>query len=400
MHLLKSLPSYVSYLMLPVMVSAGFLFAMQGTALAARQQVHHQTSDSRDAVLKKGDCLDALLSRNGVGANQQKAATRALEKDNLHPRALRAGSRILLTFARGMDGGKKLLTLRVSLNGHRTVLLASRADGSFSVVKGVQTAKAQIPQMAFRTVTGHIGRNFQSSLNAMGVPVKVVAEAHRALVYAPDLPAHPPAGSWIHIVYETTSRSSYWSRTSAMLRSITLGFKGRRRSIYRYPVNKGMTAFVEPDGLGVLLAHLADPAPQAHITSPWGWRIHPILDRPEFHKGIDMAAPMGTPIRAPANGKVVFAGWHGNYGLLLKIEHIRHLVTAYGHLEKIARGLHDGSQVRKGQVIGYIGSTGLSTGPHLYYEVWVDGRRVNPAQKAIAVPVHLNGIKFRNFLRA
>ncbi|MBU6475959.1 MAG: M23 family metallopeptidase, partial [Alphaproteobacteria bacterium] len=256
---------------------------------------------------------------------------------------------------------------------------------------------AQVPQMTLHAVTGHVGRNFQSTLHAAGVPAKVAEEAHKALVYAADLPVRPAAGAWFHVVFETAPHAGA-ARAPAALRSVTLDFKGRRRSVYRYPVGQDMTAFVEPNGLGMLLAHLADPVPRAHVTSAWGWRIHPILDRPEFHEGIDMAAPMGTPIRAPASGTVVFAGEHGNYGILLKIRHISRLVTAYGHLERIAGGLHDGTYVKKGQVVGYVGSSGLSTGPHLYYEVWVDGRRVNPAQKDIAVPVHLGGARFRKFL--
>lgn len=123
---------------------------------------------------------------------------------------------------------------------------------------------------------------------------------------------------------------------------------------------------------------LRTPVAHARISSGWGWRIQPVLGGHEFHKGIDYAAPKGTPVRAAMAGVVDLRAWHGNYGRLIEIRGDHDMLTRYGHLARYAAGIRVGWRVRRGQVIGYVGSTGLSTGPHLYFELWRHGRRVNP----------------------
>ncbi|MBB6184622.1 M23 family metallopeptidase [Oleiagrimonas soli] len=149
------------------------------------------------------------------------------------------------------------------------------------------------------------------------------------------------------------------------------------------------------DARGRMLQMIDLNAPLRHtrISSGWGWRKQPVLGWREFHKGIDYAAPIGTPVRAAMAGTVDMARWHGNYGKLVEIRHGDHLVTRYGHLSRFARGLHNGSHVRRGQVIGYVGVTGLATGPHLYFELWRRGRRIDPLRTALvrirpSTPLH------------
>lgn len=137
---------------------------------------------------------------------------------------------------------------------------------------------------------------------------------------------------------------------------------------------------------------LGSPVRTGRMTSPWGWRIHPVLGVRKFHKGVDYAAPKGTPVYATEDGVVQTIGWRGNYGRYIKLSHNEHLATAYAHLAKFAAGLKPGTHVRKGQVIAYIGASGLATGNHLYYEVLVDNRQVDPLQH-IVVQVNLDGSK-------
>lgn len=135
------------------------------------------------------------------------------------------------------------------------------------------------------------------------------------------------------------------------------------------------------------MATLETPVDDAHITSPWGWRLHPILKRRRFHKGVDYGAPEGTPVHAAEDGVVESIGRRGHYGLYLRIRHCSTVETAYAHLAAFAAGLHVGSEVHRGEVIASVGRTGWATGPHLYYEVIVDGRRVNPDKPGLEVPV-------------
>jgi murein DD-endopeptidase MepM/ murein hydrolase activator NlpD len=136
---------------------------------------------------------------------------------------------------------------------------------------------------------------------------------------------------------------------------------------------------------------------QGRLTSGFGERFHPILGYERFHDGVDLAAPAGTPIVAAADGRVVGAGWTGGYGQAVEIAHLGGVETRYGHMSRIAA--YPGEAVRRGQIIGYVGSTGLSTGPHLHFEVMKNGRPVNPLSiKAIgALPASLEGEKRISF---
>jgi len=132
------------------------------------------------------------------------------------------------------------------------------------------------------------------------------------------------------------------------------------------------------------------------VTSGFGERFHPILGYRRMHAGLDLGAAYGSPVHAAADGRVVSAGWHGGYGQMVEIAHAGGIATMYGHMSRIAAV--SGSYVRQGEVIGYVGSTGLSTGPHLHYEVLKDGRPVNPASvKLSGGPAHLEGAKLHQF---
>lgn len=126
------------------------------------------------------------------------------------------------------------------------------------------------------------------------------------------------------------------------------------------------------------LAVLKNPTKSGRLTSPFGPRKHPISGRIKPHRGIDLAAPTGTPVLAAADGTVLFQGAQGSFGNLSRLKHGRNVVTAYAHLDRFELGLTPGMRVRKGQVIGYIGTTGRSSGPHLHYEVLLNGEHVDP----------------------
>jgi len=140
-------------------------------------------------------------------------------------------------------------------------------------------------------------------------------------------------------------------------------------------------AFYDDRGRSLRRAFLRAPLRFSHISSRFGGRFHPILKRWRTHEGTDYAAGYGTPVRATADGIVTEAGRNGGYGNLIEIRHANGIRTRYGHLSKFAKGLHVGQHVLQEQTIGYVGSTGLSTGPHLHYEFLVNGRPTNPQRK-------------------
>jgi murein DD-endopeptidase MepM/ murein hydrolase activator NlpD len=136
---------------------------------------------------------------------------------------------------------------------------------------------------------------------------------------------------------------------------------------------------------------LKTPMDASHVTSGFGMREHPILGYSAMHTGIDFGAQMGTPILAAGNGKVVMAGFNGGYGLYVKLQHTADIGTGYGHMSRLGPGIKPGVSVRQGQVIGFVGATGMATGPHLHYEFYRSGHPVNPLTQKASMRAALGG---------
>ena len=159
---------------------------------------------------------------------------------------------------------------------------------------------------------------------------------------------------------------------------VKASFGGQERTFYRFRMEDGSVDYFDEDGRSARQFLLRNPVPNGTFRSGFGPRRHPILGYSRMHTGADWSAPTGTPIIAAGNGVVEKAGWAGGYGRQTIIRHANGYKTSYNHQSGIARGVHEGAEVRQGQVIGYVGSSGLSTGAHLHYELMVNGTKVDP----------------------
>jgi murein DD-endopeptidase MepM/ murein hydrolase activator NlpD len=168
------------------------------------------------------------------------------------------------------------------------------------------------------------------------------------------------------------------------------------KEIYRFEPEDGSADFYNAKGESVRKELLRTPLDVIRITSTFGMRKHPILGYSRMHKGVDFAATTGTPIFAAGDGTVAILGTQSGYGNYIRIKHSAQYATAYGHMSRFASGLRPGSKVRQGDVIGYVGSTGMATGPHLHYEVLVDGTQINPMSVKLAGR-KLDGKELRRF---
>jgi murein DD-endopeptidase MepM/ murein hydrolase activator NlpD len=164
------------------------------------------------------------------------------------------------------------------------------------------------------------------------------------------------------------------------------------RAVWYAGADGGKGGYFTPDGKNLRKAFLRSPLEFSRISSGFGMRMHPIMQQWRAHKGVDYAAPTGTKIRAVGDGVVEFSGMQGGYGNLLVLKHNGHYTTAYGHLSRIAPGLHRGARVSQGDTIGFVGQTGWATGPHLHFEFRVAGEPRNPLTIAMpaALPVPSN----------
>lgn len=239
--------------------------------------------------------------------------------------------------------------------------------------------------------TGRIGEDLSKSLLAAGVPEAqgraYVAVLGRAIQLASGL----SVDDRFDIVIERKPDG-----TLGQLLFVGLDRIARADvSLLKWTDGKS-TIWVNADGVGGEDSSRMGLPVNGRVTSGYGTRFHPILGYARFHKGLDLAAAWGTPIVAAADGRVVSAGWHGGYGQQIQIAHADGMETTYGHMSRMAA--RAGEIVRKGQVIGYVGSTGLSTGPHLHFEVMRNGRPINPATAKLGSGLgHLQGEKLHQF---
>jgi murein DD-endopeptidase MepM/ murein hydrolase activator NlpD len=200
----------------------------------------------------------------------------------------------------------------------------------------------------------------------------------------------------IEVFFSQPDGDDLMSEDSELL-YVSATFGGNTRNFYRFKMADGTVDYFDQDGRSAKQFLLRNPLPNGRFTSGFGGRNHPILGRAARHTGVDWAAPRGTPIIASGNGEVEKAGWAGGYGRQTIIRHANGYETSYNHQSAIAKGIKPGAKVRQGQVIGYVGSTGLSTGNHLHYELIVNGRKVDPMRVRLPVGRILKDADLANF---
>ncbi|MFL6733200.1 MAG: M23 family metallopeptidase [Sphingomicrobium sp.] len=269
---------------------------------------------------------------------------------------------------------------------------AEETSATLQVISAVPlAAPADEGEVDAQRFTGRVGENLSGSLLAAGVPElqgrQYVAILSRAIQLTDGLSVDDrfdlvlqrgPSGKLGQLLYVGLDRIA---RADVELLKWTDG-----KSVI----------WVNADGVGGEDRSRLGLPVHGRLTSGFGERFHPILGHMRFHKGVDLAAAAGTPIVAAADGRVVGAGWHGGYGQQVEIAHQGGTETSYGHMSRIAA--HIGQIVRKGEVIGWVGSTGLSTGPHLHFEVTRNGKSLNPMSAKLGNgPGHLQGEKLHQF---
>lgn len=272
----------------------------------------------------------------------------------------------------------------------------SEGDSGWQAATGATDNDRQAGQFVVRHSAGIVGKNFRTALQAASLPKPLIDEVVLAFKYDADAPGALPQHAAFSIIYEGVLQDGKFQAPQLRYAALNDGRKTHR--IYRYQTDSRTTAFVHANGQGVAVVDLSKPLMiEAKITSPYGWRIHPVFGDRRFHEGVDFGAPKGTPVVATADGTIEDIGWRGNYGEYIRVRHDGHLETAYAHLAGFARGMQRGTQVKRGEVIGYVGRTGVATGPHLYYEVLIDGKQVDPMKAPPVVPVTLSGTQLAEF---
>lgn len=358
-----------------------------------------EVTANRTITVRAGDTVESILTREGIAPDQRAAALAALG-ELYDVSQITPGDQIELSMRATLDGSQatRLVALQLRPLYKGNVAIVAGGDGAFHRQGALARHSYKSATLGITTRQGRVTSDLSQDLLTAKVPQSVADDVVSAFAYDPETPANPAKGSKFTVVYETTQiASKNGLRHTDVMRYADLDVNGVTHRIYRYETKDGKVAFMEETGQGVEPFALSSPIHNARVTSPFGWRIHPVLKVRKFHNGIDFAAPKGTPIYAAGDGVITSIGWHGNYGRFIKIVHNDRVATTYGHMSGFAKGLHVGSRVTKGQVIAYVGSSGLSTGNHLYYEVLVDKKHVDPAQREVMLDLNLDGSSLVRF---
>ena len=326
----------------------------------------------RQEKIQSGDTIGSLLARLRVVDPE---ASRYLRTPgNAHSLYHLAPGRVVEAKT---DQNGLLLSLRY-LDGKGDELIVERgASGLHSIEKSAQMQTRIVMKSA------SIGSSLFAATDSVGLPDAVATQIADMFASEIDFRKDLRKGDHFTVVYEMQYSNGVPVRTGRILAAEFVNQGKPYRAVY-FETPGGNGGYYTPQGKSLKAAFLRCPLPFSRITSGFTVaRFHPFLHKWRAHKGVDFGAPIGTPVRATADGRVEFRGTQNGYGNLVVIKHDGRFSTAYGHLSRFAEGLHKGEKISQGEIIGYVGMTGWATGPHLHYEFRVSNTPVDPMKVAL-----------------
>lgn len=356
-------------------------------------RLHKDNADHWQSVtLESGQTLSAVFEELGIPYNQ-------LEKVMQHPRIKPALRRMrpgtALSFNLPADGSVRAMRIEAAPGiGDEPVELEFDGDA---------LRERLIPQeVTTRTVvlSGTVGKSLFASARKAGLGNAQLNQlTDEMFKYDIDFDSDLDENDRFSVVVDQTWKNGQLASTGPVL-AATFTMDGQLKSAFRHMRN-GKPEYFTPDGRSLKRAFIRMPIPYARLSSGFGGRRHPVLGRMRMHKGVDYAAGTGTPIQAAGDARVEFVGRKGGYGNAVILNHGAGKTTLYAHMSRFAK-IRPGQRVAQGTTIGYVGSTGMSTGPHLHYEFRVNGAHVNPLKMTLPPPQPLSGaalVAFRNETR-
>lgn len=321
----------------------------------------------REVIVAKGDTLSTLFEKVGLPATSVHEVL-ASDKQAKQFSQLKHGQK--LEFELTQDG--QLSNLHSKVSDLETITLTKGPKG-FTFNRVITK-----PVVRSAYVHGVINSSLSHSAARAGLSHSLTMDMANIFGYDIDFAQDIRQGDEFDVIYEQKVANGKVVGTGNIL-SARFTNRGKTYTAVRYTNKQGSSSYYTADGNSMRKAFIRTPVDFARISSRFSMgRKHPILNKIRAHKGVDYAAPRGTPIKAAGDGKVLLAGRRGGYGNTVIIQHGNTYRTLYGHMQGFAKGVKTGGSVKQGQVIGYIGTTGLSTGPHLHYEFQVNGVHVDP----------------------
>ncbi len=350
-------------------------------------------------TVARGDSLVKILSRNGLEKNTIAYVSKQFNA-LYDAKSIRAGDKVSLYYDKEvLHDGKKdeaFRALRYTKNKQEYWVIR-QADGNF-ITKERQDELTRVVKRA----KGVIVTNLYALTAKLDVPSHVASQAVKAFSTYFDFRRDIPKGTPLEIVYESFYNEDNEKVKDGNLIYASLAPRKKTKRVYRFsPSGRSSDAdYFDEQGRLSKRTLMRRPVASGVLSSNYGMRKHPVLKKWMMHKGVDYAAKTGTPIYAAGDGVIDYKGRRGGYGNYIRIRHDSEYKTAYAHLHKYASNMHKGKRVRRGDIIGYVGSTGRSTGPHLHYEILRHGKQVNPLKVKASKVVQLQGGEMQKFKQA
>lgn len=331
-------------------------------------------------ILEEGDTLAQIFKELQFDNIQSHLITSSISKVYKLEK-LRAGEEIQVSFlSSGQIIEKPQIIEKMLID-----IADSRIQVSYSSNSKQYIAKLVpiVLENKLAVISGKITNNFFNSAQNSGLSCSIAMDFINIFSHQIDFQRDLDFGSKFKVVHEYQLNDKGKKVKDGRILYAALQIKDKNIEIYMHEFDDGTFGYFHKDGSSIKKSLLRTPVKNATISSGFGMRQHPILGFSRMHRGLDYAAPRGTPVIASGDGVIEVMKYHSNYGRYMKIKHNRKYSTLYAHLDRFSNKLYTGARVKQGEIIGYVGSTGMSTGPHLHYEVHVDGKQVNPAKVTI-----------------
>lgn len=324
----------------------------------------------RQESIRRGDTIAAILDRLDIKP-QDKTDFLQTARDSRAMRQLKPGK--VIHAQTTADGN--LLMLRYFF-GNEELFLMEKSDNKFTMTEQKIELESQIQMKS-----GIVNSSLFAATDNAGIPNKIATQMIEILATEIDFHRDLHKGDRFTVVYETLQNNNGEHAKTGNVLAVEFVNKNKTYQAVYFQMSNGDHGYYTPEGKSLRKAFLKAPLEFSRISSGFTKaRFHPVLKKWRAHKGIDYAAPTGTPVKATANGAVSFVGTQSGYGKLIILKHDEQFETAYGHLSRFTKGLNKGKRVSQGDVIGYVGMTGMATGPHLHYELRVNGVQRDPSK--------------------
>ena len=320
-------------------------------------------------TLKKNETLADILKRAKFSSNESYQIAEVVSK-KINVRKLGIG----MSFIIGFDDFNQPVALKTNQSEKLDYFIFKSQFGSWKGLQAIRPIESEFVHAA-----GIIDDTLYEAALDSNVPLSALDNFMRVMGFSVDFQRQLQRGDAFELVYnKSTDRITGETLSVGDVHYVGMVLSGKKIGYYRHQNTDGSLGWYDKNGKSAVRTLMRTPVNGARLSSSYGMRKHPISGYNKLHKGVDFAVPTGTPILAAGSGRIEMAGWNGNYGRYIRIRHNNTYQTAYAHLSAIAKGVYAGSQVDQGQIIGYVGSSGRSTGPHLHYEILVNRQQVNP----------------------